>query len=391
MSFYTSQKYKSKYRNSIRWERACQKQSSDTHKTPYGRVKLYRERKKKKKNIKASERVNVDWPDQGHASLKVASAINKDEPTRRVVSRQESGRWEPVRRSCLSRVSPEQILAPLPPATPSGASNTSPFPHDERVPAGNRFGSFVIVTNSLQPPLVYNLRHLCLRPGPRSAGNACYLVTEQFMSSRSARADEFFACEPAEVNERLITSDILLEKWSSWQDRQTSGSSEKIWEATAKINTDRNAISFSRRPHSGHRFLLRAPSAYSTEQAPSHLATLRDTPRHWGAGNAKVLCAARPHILFTCQGVSALRSRPINATGVIYGSCLTCPRLSSFIKKKHLCDVVTSQYRNCIRLERASQKQSSDTHKTPYDRVKRCRERKINIRASERVNVGVFT
>ncbi|KAJ8897788.1 hypothetical protein PR048_003138 [Dryococelus australis] len=45
---------------------------------------------------------------------------------------------------------------------------------------------------------------------------------------------------------------------------------------------------------------------------------------------------------------------------------------------------------NRIRLERASQKQSSDTHKTPYDRVKRCLERKINIKASERVNVDVF-
>ncbi|KAJ8876137.1 hypothetical protein PR048_024046 [Dryococelus australis] len=43
-----------------------------------------------------------------------------------------------------------------------------------------------------------------------------------------------------------------------------------------------------------------------------------------------------------------------------------------------------------MRLERASQKQSSDTHKTPYDRVKRCRERKKYIKASERVNVDVF-
>ncbi|KAJ8897578.1 hypothetical protein PR048_002927 [Dryococelus australis] len=42
-------------------------------------------------------------------------------------------------------------------------------------------------------------------------------------------------------------------------------------------------------------------------------------------------------------------------------------------------------------LERASQKQPSDTHKTPYDRVKRCQERKLNIKASERVNVDVFT
>ncbi|KAJ8897877.1 hypothetical protein PR048_003234 [Dryococelus australis] len=36
---------------------------------------------------------------------------------------------------------------------------------------------------------------------------------------------------------------------------------------------------------------------------------------------------------------------------------------------------------------KASQNQSSDTHKTPYDRVKLCRERNIAIKASERVNV----
>ncbi|KAJ8881877.1 hypothetical protein PR048_018363 [Dryococelus australis] len=46
-----------------------------------------------------------------------------------------------------------------------------------------------------------------------------------------------------------------------------------------------------------------------------------------------------------------------------------------------------SKYRNRIRLKRASQKHSSDTHKTPYNRVKRCRERKINIKAPESVNV----
>ncbi|KAJ8891820.1 hypothetical protein PR048_004374 [Dryococelus australis] len=45
-----------------------------------------------------------------------------------------------------------------------------------------------------------------------------------------------------------------------------------------------------------------------------------------------------------------------------------------------------SKYINRTRLERASQMHSSDSHKTPYDRVKRCRERKINIKASERVN-----
>ncbi|KAJ8879193.1 hypothetical protein PR048_019799 [Dryococelus australis] len=48
-----------------------------------------------------------------------------------------------------------------------------------------------------------------------------------------------------------------------------------------------------------------------------------------------------------------------------------------------------SKYGNRIRLEIA--KQSSNSHKAPYDRVKRCRERKINIKVSERVNVGVCT
>ncbi|KAJ8891536.1 hypothetical protein PR048_004064 [Dryococelus australis] len=45
-----------------------------------------------------------------------------------------------------------------------------------------------------------------------------------------------------------------------------------------------------------------------------------------------------------------------------------------------------SKYINRIRLERASQKKSSDTHKTPYGRVKRRRESKIYTKASERVN-----
>ncbi|KAJ8872321.1 hypothetical protein PR048_025925 [Dryococelus australis] len=47
-----------------------------------------------------------------------------------------------------------------------------------------------------------------------------------------------------------------------------------------------------------------------------------------------------------------------------------------------------SRYRNGIRLERASQRQSSGVHQTPYDRVKRYQERKPNIKASERVNGG---
>ncbi|KAJ8893688.1 hypothetical protein PR048_006288 [Dryococelus australis] len=61
--------------------------------------------------------------------------------------------------------------------------------------------------------------------------------------------------------------------------------------------------------------------------------------------------------------------------------------MSAYIRQK-----AKSKYRNRVRLERSSQKQSSDTHKTSYDRVKRCRERKKKkIKASERVNVDVFT
>ncbi|KAJ8867654.1 hypothetical protein PR048_031457 [Dryococelus australis] len=57
--------------------------------------------------------------------------------------------------------------------------------------------------------------------------------------------------------------------------------------------------------------------------------------------------------------------------------------MSAYTRRK-----AKSKYRNRIRLERASQKKYRDTHKTPHDRVKRCRERKINIKASERVKIS---
>ncbi|KAJ8866790.1 hypothetical protein PR048_032651 [Dryococelus australis] len=54
------------------------------------------------------------------------------------------------------------------------------------------------------------------------------------------------------------------------------------------------------------------------------------------------------------------------------------------------CQKAESKYRNRMRLETASLNQYSDSHKTTYARVKRCRERKIN-KASERVSVDVVT
>lgn len=49
-----------------------------------------------------------------------------------------------------------------------------------------------------------------------------------------------------------------------------------------------------------------------------------------------------------------------------------------------------SKYRDRIRLERASQKQSNDTKETPYDRVKQCRKRK-RMNAAEQFNDGAST
>jgi hypothetical protein len=51
-----------------------------------------------------------------------------------------------------------------------------------------------------------------------------------------------------------------------------------------------------------------------------------------------------------------------------------------------------SKYRNRIRLERASQQQSRDAPQTPYERLKRCRERKkASAAAAIRVNDGAST
>lgn len=54
--------------------------------------------------------------------------------------------------------------------------------------------------------------------------------------------------------------------------------------------------------------------------------------------------------------------------------------MSAYTRQK-----ANSKYINRIRLEKASQQLSSDTHKTPYHTVRRCRERKT-MRASERIN-----
>uniref|UniRef100_T1HJJ0 Uncharacterized protein n=1 Tax=Rhodnius prolixus TaxID=13249 RepID=T1HJJ0_RHOPR len=56
--------------------------------------------------------------------------------------------------------------------------------------------------------------------------------------------------------------------------------------------------------------------------------------------------------------------------------------MSAYTRRK-----AKTKYRDRIRLERASQEQSNGNNKTPYDRVKLCRERKRMI-AAERIAAG---
>ncbi|KAJ8895281.1 hypothetical protein PR048_000606 [Dryococelus australis] len=90
------------------------------------------------------------------------------------------------------------------------------------------------------------------------------------------------------------------------------------------------------------------------------------------------------------QPVASVRQLPVRNTYVR----LPAERFTTELRtKRNTISAYTRQkaklkYINRIRLERESQKQSSDTHKTPYDRVKRCRERKKNTKTSERVNKG---
>ncbi|KAJ8875871.1 hypothetical protein PR048_023776 [Dryococelus australis] len=66
---------------------------------------------------------------------------------------------------------------------------------------------------------------------------------------------------------------------------------------------------------------------------------------------------------------------------------LTTPGIETRIVVVHETSGPTGRYNIVAVSDTVSQKQSSDTHKTPYDRVKRFRERKINIKASESVNL----
>ncbi|GFX38008.1 uncharacterized protein TNCV_3836071 [Trichonephila clavipes] len=75
-----------------------------------------------------------------------------------------------------------------------------------------------------------------------------------------------------------------------------------------------------------------------------------------------------------------------------YLSSLSKIQLRHWIKEFITLRTVThhTRWRNHIRLERASQEQSNGTTKTPYDRVRQCRERK-GMNAAKLINDGAST
>ncbi|KAJ8894153.1 hypothetical protein PR048_006763 [Dryococelus australis] len=84
---------------------------------------------------------------------------------------------------------------------------------------------------------------------------------------------------------------------------------------------------------------------------------------------------SRSDVQYTIFAELPWRSRLVHRRSGVRGVLGSNPRHLN-TKPAYIRQKATLKHRNRTGLERASQKQSSDTHKTPYDRVNRCRERK---------------
>ncbi|KAJ8865617.1 hypothetical protein PR048_033137 [Dryococelus australis] len=116
----------------------------------------------------------------------------------------------------------------------------------------------------------------------------------------------------------------------------------------------------------------------------------QENPPTSGAAHASLTIKGVRQVRAVCTRPVAIGRKPRNSDDNEIGGYLqfaiAALNLSSAFKIQ-LHHSIAKGSKNMLRLERASQNQPSDTHKTPYDRVKRCRERKIYIKASERVNI----
>ncbi|KAJ8869908.1 hypothetical protein PR048_028917 [Dryococelus australis] len=97
----------------------------------------------------------------------------------------------------------------------------------------------------------------------------------------------------------------------------------------------------------------------------------------------RALCLAGWKGIFLVRGLTPRGGYGRHGHGVL--QTLKRNTMSAYTRQK------AKLYRNRIRLERASRKQSSDTHKTPYDRVKRCRELLFSIRSYRKAWAAAVT
>ncbi|KAJ8894523.1 hypothetical protein PR048_007180 [Dryococelus australis] len=189
-------------------------------------------------------------------------------------------------------------------------------------------------------------------------------------STRTKIPDECFVSTATSCSFPLVP-----ERHSCWPDRQD-------WCRIRHILTGPVTVVYCRKTRIG---CTKGPLVYAVNQSDV------DIGHCWKHSNdgTEIALADRREIHISERPLLTYRRWQL---ALAFGTQLELARgLLTFYKYRKLRQKAKSKYRNRIRLERASQKRSSDTHKTPYDRVKRCRECKINTKASERVNVDVFT
>ncbi|KAJ8884250.1 hypothetical protein PR048_016107 [Dryococelus australis] len=305
ISVYTRQKDKSKYINHILLERASEKQSGDTYKTRYDRVKRCQEHKI---NIKVSERVNVDVFAQNKRLCPQYSQ------TQFLISRFDS--VVDFRNRKLSSLIDCSKAVPF---------NSKIFVSDSSLhhPTFSKPYSFVYEKK---------IGWGCLGAWP-------FVLREYVYVDALGRLNVYFTF-PAPLHPFIygfigitgsnFTFPAPLHSSSNWR----SGRSSVMSSVLALLCV----------------FLVLAENSRRTTTAEQQEAVILTV------------------VILDCDTASPCS--PSHSHAGVLGKLNT---MSAYTRQK-----ANSNYINRIRLERAPQKQSSDTHKTPYDRVKRCRERKIN-------------
>ncbi|KAJ8885687.1 hypothetical protein PR048_011885 [Dryococelus australis] len=379
ISTYTRQNAKSKYRNSLWLKSASQKQCSDTHKTPYDRVKRCCERKI---NIKAPEHVNVDVFTQNKRPRKKIRV------------------WLPGGAHGQSAM-----------GAGNGSSSGGRQPTAYRIPRATRSLTF----SSCDDAAVASRRHL--------AGTTCFHRKEDLghwvrqhrsgllgddggeRSGVSVSGRAAHTRMPRDGTSPLLvgSSEARIQGWGKREipekTRRTPASYGTIptcenpgvtrpeikpgcpwWEPSSLIAhlpwtpEPRAAVVYSPPTQAN-----RASTPGEANRGPSHVGNVVDDAA------CRQVFSGFSH--FPHPYISALFhthfASPTSAlkTSMLRSAQISPPPLNQLSRNTEIVHDWKEHFK----------KQSSDTHKTPYNRVKRCQERKINIKASECGKVDVFT